>query len=237
MPTVMGGLPVARSHERRSGSFADATIVGLLSAGDISEKEAGSYNTVAQAVMKRFVPALLMLLCASVYGQQNRFTQVLLDQDSRALRLHRADGSHAYAPKLESQDSFGKPAVASDGRYVGWLALFPDQGASYSQPLYLTVMDTSNRLTRFRGGFGMVFNWCFSPRGTEVLFQSTFPHGPTPVELEMRRISDGRLLHRLEFPEKDFLHDGEASRHQSLPSWAKCKESTHGTSLLGDTEE
>lgn len=172
--------------------------------------------------MKRFLPALLIVLCANASGQHNRFTQALLDQDGGSLQLHRADGSQSAAPTLAGQDAFEQPAVASNRRYVGWLALFPNQGASYSQPLYLVVMDTSNRLQRFRGDFGMVFSWCFSPRGTEVVFQSSFPHGVTPVEFQMRRISDGKLLRRLELPENGSLHDEGSAWHQSLPSWAKC---------------
>lgn len=153
------------------------------------------------------------MLCTSAFGQHDRFTQALLDQDGGALRLYRADGSQSAAPKLEEQDTFGKPVVASNQRYVGWLALFPDQGASYSQPLYLVVMDTSNRLRRFRSDFGMVFSWCFSTKGTEVVFQSSFPHGATPVEFQLRRISDGRLLRRFQLPENESLQDGEQAWH------------------------
>lgn len=178
--------------------------------------------------MKRFLPAFLIVLCANASGQHDRFTHALSDQDGGALRLYRADGSQSAAPKLEEQDAFGKPAVASNGRYAGWLALFPNQGASYSQPLYLVVMDTSNHLQAFRSDFGMVFSWCFSPRGTEVIFQSSFPHGPTPVEFQMRRISDGRLLRRFTLPENESLQNEEAASHQQLPSWTRCTAHNHG---------
>lgn len=182
---------------------------------------------ISQKAMKRFLPAFLIVLCANASGQDNRFTKALLDQDGGFLRLHRADGSQSAAPKLEEQDAFGKPAVASNRRYVGWLALFPNQGASYSQPLYLVVMDTSNRIQRFRGDFGMVFSWCFSPRGTEVVYQSSFPHGATPVEFEMRRISDGRLLRRFKLPESESLQNEEPAWHQQLPSWTRCAAPNH----------
>jgi hypothetical protein len=180
-------------------------------------------------VMKRFLPAFLILLCASASGQQNRFVQTSLDRDGRLLLLQRADGSQSPAPKLEGQDSFEKPAIASNRLYVGWLALFPNQGASYSQPLYLVVMDGANRLHRFRSEFGMVFDWCFSARGTEVVFQSAFPHGATAVEYEMRRISDGKLLRRFTVPESAILPDEEATRHQPRPSWARCSAGSQGT--------
>jgi hypothetical protein len=178
--------------------------------------------------MKRFLPVLLVVLCASASGEQNRFTQALLDQDGMSLRLQRAGGTQSAAPKLEGQSAFGEPAVASNGRYVGWLALFSNEGASYDQPLYLVVMDTSNRVQRFRSDFGMVFGWCFSPKGTEVVFQSMFPHGPTPVEFKMHRISDGKLLRRLKLPEDDSFYDGELKWHQPLPSWTKCVVPNHG---------
>jgi hypothetical protein len=177
--------------------------------------------------MKRFLPILLLLLCASASGQHSPFTRASLERDGGLLRLHRADGSQSDAPKLDSQDAFAAPAIASNRRYAGWLALFPDQGATYSLPLYVVVMDTSNRLQRFRGDFGMVFSWCFSPRGTEVVFRSTFPHGATPVAFEMRRISDGRLLRRLDLPEDDALDGGEPARRRPLPSWATCTASNH----------
>jgi hypothetical protein len=172
--------------------------------------------------MKRFLPALLVVLCATASGQQNRFTNVILDRDGESLRLQRANGTQSAAPKLEGQSEFGEPAVASNGRYVGWLALFSDKGASYSQPLYVVVLDTSNRLQRFRSDFGMVFSWCFSPKGTEVVFKSMFPHGPTPVEFKMYRLSDGKQLRRLTLPEDDSTYDGELKSHHPLPSWTKC---------------
>lgn len=171
--------------------------------------------------MKRLLPALVMLSCVTAYGQENGFTQALLEPNSELLWLRRADGSQTAAPMLEDQDAFEAPAVASDRRHAGWLALFPNQGASYSQPLYLVVMDTSNHLQRFRSDFGMVFKWCFTPGGKEVVFQSAFPHGPTSVEFEMRRISDGRLLRRFELPENGLLDDSNTP-HKPVPSWANC---------------
>jgi hypothetical protein len=172
-------------------------------------------------VMKRLLLAFVMLSCISAFGQENGFTQAVLDRDGERLWLRRADGSKAAAPMLEDQDAFEAPAVASDRRHAGWLALFPDHGASYSQPLYLVVMDTSNHLQRFRSDFGLVFKWCFTPGGKEVVFQSAFPHGPTPVEFEMRRISDGRLLRRFTLPE-NYPRDDSDTPHKPIPSWVNC---------------
>jgi len=191
----MPGPTVGLGHERNQGTLLD--------------------------VMKRLLLTLLMLPCVSASAQVSGFTQAVLDRDGEVLWLRRADGSQTAAPTLEDQDSFEAPAVASDRRHAGWLALFPNQGASYSQPLYLVVMDTSNHLQRFRSDFGMVFKWCFTPRGKEVVFQSAFPHGPTPAEFEMRRISDGRLLRRFTLPENTLRGDGDTP-HEPVPSWANC---------------
>jgi len=171
--------------------------------------------------MKRLLLAFLILPCVGASAQENGFTQAVLDRDGELLWLHRADGSQTAAPMLEDQDAFEAPAVASDRRHAGWLALFPNHGASYSQPPYLMVMDTSNHLQRFRSDFGMVFKWCFTTGGKEVVFQSSFPHGPTPVEFEMRRISDGRQLRRFTLPQNSLRDDSNTPR-KPVPSWANC---------------
>lgn len=171
--------------------------------------------------MKRLLLAFLILPCVGASAQENGFTQAVLDRDGELLWLHRADGSQTAAPMLEDQDAFEAPAVASDRRHAGWLALFPNHGASYSQPLYLMVMDTSNHLQRFRSDFGMVFKWCFTTGGKEVVFQSSFPHGPTPVEFEMRRISDGRQLRRFTLPQNS-LRDDRNTPRKPVPSRANC---------------
>jgi hypothetical protein len=172
---------------------------------------------------------LFILLCAGASGQENRFVHASLERNGGRLLLQRADGSQSAAPKLEGQDSFGEPAIASNRRYAGWLAIDSNHGASSSQPLYLVVMDGSNRLHRFRSDFGMVFGWCFSRRGTEVVFRSEFPHGPSPVEYQMRRISDGKLLRRFKVGESSMPDGEEATRPQPRPSWAKCAAASQGT--------
>ena len=72
--------------------------------------------------------------------------------------------------------------------------MFPDRGASYSQPIYLVVTDTHNRLKRFSGNFRTAFAWCFAGEGRAVVYKYMFPHGITSVGFEMRRIFDGHYL-------------------------------------------
>lgn len=149
------------------------------------------------------------------------FREVRLASNGSNLVLSKSDGSQAAAPKLETQDSFGAPAISQDGRYAGWLAEFPDFGASYSQPLYLVVLDQSNRIARFSGKFGMVFGWCFGPTPGTVAYTYSFPHGQTPVGFEMRRIEDSSLLRQFEAPPEDPYSDlAQPVKH--IPAWAKC---------------
>jgi hypothetical protein len=150
------------------------------------------------------------------------FARAELLDEGASLNLHRDDGSSSPAPLLEDQDAFDKPAVARNGKYVGWLALYPDRGASYLQPIYLVVTDGANRINRFRSNFGMVFGWCFTPDSQAVVFESAFPHGMTPNALEMRRIDDGKLLRRFDL---DPVGPDEAQEDVLLakaPKWAMC---------------
>ena len=104
--------------------------------------------------------------------------------------------------------------------------MFPDRGASYSQPIYLVVTDTRNRLKRFSGDFGMVFAWCFAGEGQAVVYKSMFPHGITSIGFEMRRISDGRLLRRILLEPTRVGMDEDEILGKRVPSWARCAQRT-----------
>jgi uncharacterized protein GlcG (DUF336 family) len=170
--------------------------------------------------------AFVMLAIAAARCDASDFAEALLQDEGHTLVLVRADGSRSSAPKLEDQDSFVAPAVASNHQYAGWLAMFPDRGASYSLPLYLVVTDTRSRVKRFSGGFGMVFSWCFAGGGQAVVYKSMFPHGVTPVGFEMRRISDGRLLRRILLEPIRGGMDEDETLAKRVPSWARCAQRT-----------
>ena len=102
------------------------------------------------------------------------------------------------------------------------LPLYPNHGASYSQPLHVVVLDASKRIHQFSGHFGMVFSWCFTQESDAVVYRLTFPHGLTPVGFEMRRIKDGKLLRSFLLdpisPDKD---ESKVIRTKA-PSWTRC---------------
>jgi hypothetical protein len=163
----------------------------------------------------------LAMSCSALAASPSFARAELLDQGT-FLRLYRSDGSRASAPRLEDQDSFEKPSVASNSKYVGWLALYPDRGASYSQPLSLVVVDRSNRIHRFSGTFGMVFGWCFTPDSRAVVFEYAFPHGITPVAFDMRRIEDGKLLRHFVLDPIGPDADEDEVLPTKAPQWALC---------------
>lgn len=140
----------------------------------------------------------------------------------RQVRVNRADGSSFDVPKLDGQDMFGKPAVSGDTRYVGWLALFSGQGASYPQPLSLETLDDAGHVHHFTGEFGRVVGWCFGGKADTVVYMYSFSHGATPIGFDMRQIEDGKLLHRFKLvPPESGGGDGKAIRLK-LPEWATC---------------
>lgn len=172
--------------------------------------------------MKYFALAVSLALPHLAFADSSPFARAELLDNGATLSLQRHDGSKLVAPKFDDQDFFDKPAIASNSSYVGWLALFPDRGASYSQPLYLVILDRSNRVHRFAGKFGMVFGWCFTEDGDSVVYKYSLPHGMTPITFEMRRIEDEKLLRRFELDPiapKDFE---DAVLQAKAPRWAHC---------------
>lgn len=152
-----------------------------------------------------------------------------LESGGAGLVVVQDDGSTFHAPKIEDQDSFRKPRVAADHRHVGWLALFPDRGASYSQPLYLVVLDASRQLRRFSGDFGMVFDWCFTKSSDAVVYRYQFPHGLTSTGFDMRRLSDGKLLRRALLDPIDFDDDETQVIRKKAPLWTRCAQERAGS--------
>ena len=148
------------------------------------------------------------------------FLGTRLSEDRAVLTLVRANLAESEAPKFDDQDVFAKPAVAPGGKYAGWLALYPNRGASYSLPLGVVVIDGENRDHQFGGKFGMVFGWCFDATGDAVALMYQFPHGTTPTGFDLRRIRDGKLLrrHRVDAA----TTDGEETLAKATPGWAQC---------------
>lgn len=172
------------------------------------------------------ISAFLAVLFLATNCCAQTFFSASLARDASELVLKRGDGEVFVAPRFEDQDKFSQPLIAPDGRTVGWLALYPDLGASYSQPLGLVLLDQTNRVQHFLGEFGMVHGWCFVDNGAAVVFTYSFPHGITPIGYDKRRIRDGRLLARRQLEPIPAGDDEAAVLRARTPAWAKCALST-----------
>ena len=166
-----------------------------------------------------FRPLLAVALAWASPAQAVEYKATALSDDKSELIIVTTRGSKLKAPLFEDQDEFEAPNVSPNGRYVGWLASYPGRGASYSQPLYVIVMDRARRTHQFSGSVGMVNRWCFWPRRNAVVYASSFPHGPTPTWFEMRRIDDERLLGRYEIPEASPRTNKDL---RAAPQWIRC---------------
>jgi hypothetical protein len=168
--------------------------------------------------------ALLMasLMWVAIPCQAGEFQGVRLFNDGASLEITSVHGKAVPAPKLGTQDGFDQPALSPDRRYVGWLAMYPGRGASYSQPVELVVMDEARRLHRFFGEWGMVYGWCFAPGGRAVIYRYSFSHGDQTPGFDMRRIEDGRLLKRYRMPDVGVDVDLAAAVRAEAPSWTRC---------------
>ena len=162
------------------------------------------------------------VVAVALSAEAAEFRQAQLAEGGAKLTITQSDGSSFDAPKLDDQDSFANPDVSANYRYAGWLALYPNRGASYSQPIHLAVVDTSKHIHRFSGNFGMVFGWCFAEKNDTVVYRFGFPHGITPIGFEMRRIKDGKLLRHFRLepigPEEDEYQIIRAK----APVWTRC---------------
>ena len=173
--------------------------------------------------MKLSTPCLLAAFIALPHAATaSGFLNTRIESDGQKLVLIPTEGLPFPAPMLDGQDSFDHPAVSPNRQYAGWLALFPDRGASYSQPLYLVVLSTERKRRDFKPPFGMVFGWCFSKDSTAVVYRHEFPHGITPIGFEMRRLKDGRLLRRVELPPAGPDADPAAAVRAAAPAWTRC---------------
>lgn len=161
-------------------------------------------------------------LMAATLCRAGEYDAVRLTGEGERLSLTLAGGKSMDAPKSGTQDGFEQPLVSRDGSFVGWLALYPNRGASYSQPLELVVMDGARHLHRFSGDWGMVYGWCFAPAGNAVVYRYSFSHGDLTPGFDMRRIEDGRLLKRFRMPDTGVDVDLVAAVRARAPSWTRC---------------
>lgn len=178
--------------------------------------------------MKLHIPLFYAVITATAV-EAAEFVEARLEENGARLILSRSDRSRFSAPSIEDQDGFSKPAVSANKRYAGWLAMYPNQSASYSQPILLVVLGPANRLRRFKGDFGMVYGWCFTGDSRSVVYQYEFPHGVSPIGFEMRRLADGKLQRKFQIaPIAPDANEGEVIG-ASARAWTKCAQASSVT--------
>lgn len=168
--------------------------------------------------MKRRLSTLLLaLLSVAAYAVGYKSASLSIDQT--ALVITSADGSRFDAPRLGEQVAYSDPRVSTDGKHVGWLALYPNCCTSYPIALKLVVLDESRHLHTFEGAEIAIFGWCFQTNARSVAYAQGVLHGSDYRHFELRRISDERLLAKYEYPHEERQ---KAFAQKQAPSWLRC---------------
>lgn len=126
-----------------------------------------------------------------------------------------SDGVTVRPPTSKGQVGAADPAVSSDQRAVGWLALYPNTGGTtYPIPLGLVVLSSAGR-REFGNGL-MISDWAFVDSSATVAFDSGPVHGD-PTSYELHAVSNGKLLGTY-----DPAKDGPVE-----PAWVRAVEAAH----------
>lgn len=165
---------------------------------------------------------LFAIACLLSFGVHAGFTAATLSEDGGRLTLTASNGKHSEAPRLPDQVAFSTPRRSRDGKHVGWLAMFDNCCTSYPIALKLVVLDETGGMHTFEGEQLAIFDWCFPsgpPGAASVAFRQGVLHGTDAQHFERRRIADGRLLARYDYP-----HDerANASARKRAPAWVRC---------------
>lgn len=170
--------------------------------------------------MKLLTAAVLLLSLVSASASAHYMTAKLTDKGA-GLVVTLDDGSQFSAPIFGEQVGFQQPRISSNGKNVGWLALYPNCCTSYPVPLRLVVLDASRRVHTFDGIEMALFKWCFLPKSTSVAYMQTVVHGSDFEHFEARSISSGNLLAKYEYPKGE---SENAAARRRAPSWVRCVE-------------
>ncbi len=166
--------------------------------------------------------ASLFIACIVPFSVLAGYQAATLAEDGSRLQLTTTAGRRTEAPRLPDQVAFSTPRRSRDGRHVGWLAMFDNCCTSYPIALKLVVLDEAGRMHIFEGDQLAIFDWCFpagAPGAASVAFRQGVLHGTDAQHFERRRIADGRLLARYDYPHDE--EENEAARKKA-PAWVKC---------------
>lgn len=159
----------------------------------------------------------LVSLLAATAAHAGHFTDAAVPDNEQSLTISTA--GHSFpAPRTEpEQTGFRSARVASNGRFVGWLALRPNCCTSYPLPTALVILDERHQLHRFEGG-PLIWDWSLQRHNTAVAYRMRVAHGAAPVIYELRRIRDAKLLGRYECSANE-LDTFLARRSKTIPAW------------------
>lgn len=166
--------------------------------------------------MKRITVFLALLWPLLAFA--GAYATVQVKDDGKYLVIATTDGRTVVPPKLSGQVGFESAAVSSDGKRVGWLALYPNCCTSYPIPLELVVLDEHKRIHTLTGNGLAIFGWCFLGNGDEVAYRQTVVHASNYLHFERRRLSDRKLLGEYDYP--DDAKENRRARDLA-PAWVK----------------
>lgn len=122
---------------------------------------------------------------------------VSADQDSGDVLLHLRDGRTATAPKERDQKTLTDPALAGDGRTVGWLGNYDNCCQSYPIPQQLVIW-RAGRVIRRIDASAMIWRWRFYHNGREAGFSDGPTHGSNiPYSYKLYNVTTGRLIREI----------------------------------------
>jgi hypothetical protein len=180
----------------------------------------------SSAVLAPSKHSLLVAVCTtgvmafgSVFAATETYVRATVDENR--LRIVTATGKTIVPKPITRRDTFGtqvgfdRAAISTDGRVVGWVALFPNCCTSYPIPLALVLY--SNGKTRTLTGIGLpIWRWCFEANGTQVAFEQETVHGGLGVHYELRDTESGDLIAQYS-PEVG--PDNQPLEKQNVPGW------------------
>jgi hypothetical protein len=183
-----------------------------------------AYRSVA---LRHQIAAILFALLP-LAAAAGKFTSVTPSPDTgdtkSRLTITISDGTRFNAPKDVGQVGYENSYVSPDGRYVGWLDMYPLPGADFNYPIPgpLVVLDLSRKPHYFgEHNSQSIFQWCFVPNVAEVAYMSGTLHFSDAATFYLQRISDGRLLATYDFPDSK-EKTARASARKHAPAWMRC---------------
>jgi hypothetical protein len=164
----------------------------------------------ARLAMTLGTVALLSVTAAGVVEADAIVASVYADNEGVHIRYR--DGTTVAAPREDKAKSLTEPALAADGRTVGWLANFDNCCQSYPVPLRLEIWRSSRVIGRIDAD-AMIWKWRFFGDGGRVGFSDGATHGAEmPYSYKLFDVLTGSLVEQV---------DG---RDPNLPEWAKMLE-------------